>query len=84
MDKKTYFDFDTASATFLDTSKLGISQGAWLKVTKDSPGIVYFKKNLLPFQACRVFKRGVQIEKIQVPRVWCQLIQSPPDVVAVR
>lgn len=39
----------------------------WSKSTKDSPGIVYFKNNfstLLPFQACRVFKRGVQIEKI--------------------
>ena len=44
MGKKTFFDFDTASATFLNTSKLGISQVGWLKMTKDNPGIVYFKK----------------------------------------
>ena len=31
MGKKTDFDFDTASVTFLNTSKLGISQVAWLK-----------------------------------------------------
>ncbi|KAL4143267.1 hypothetical protein QTP88_005620 [Uroleucon formosanum] len=49
------------------TSKLGISKVAWLKVIKDSPGIVYFKNNfssLLPFQTCNIFKLGIQIENL--------------------
>lgn len=66
----------------MDTSKLGISQVAWLKVTKDSPGIVYFKKNfstLLPFQTCKVFKRGIKIQNIINTE-----IKSLPDMVPLK
>ncbi|KAL4126409.1 hypothetical protein QTP88_010631 [Uroleucon formosanum] len=82
MGKKTFFDFDTASAKFLDTSKLGISKVVWLKVTKDSPGIVYFKNNfssLLPFQTCNIFKRGIQIENLINAE-----IESLPGVVPLK
>lgn len=55
IENQTFFDFNTASVYFSDTSKLGISQVARLKVTKDNQGIIYFKRNfstLLLFQTC--------------------------------
>ncbi|KAL4131483.1 hypothetical protein QTP88_008791 [Uroleucon formosanum] len=82
MGKKTFFDFDTASEKFLDASKLGISKVAWLKVTKNSSGIVYFKNNfsfLLPFQTCNIFKLGIQIENLINAE-----IESLPGVVPLK
>lgn len=72
MGNKTFFDFDTPSAKYVDRSKLGISQVSWLKVTKDNLGIIYFMKNfstLLPVQTCRVFKWRLQIENITNPEI---------------
>jgi len=51
-------------------------------VTKDSPGIVYFKNNfnsLLPFQTCNIFKRGIQIENLINAE-----IESLPGVVPLK
>ena len=67
-DEKTFFDFDAASSALLDTSKLGISKASWLRVSKDDPGFVLYKRNysdIAPWEKCRVLKPGITIASIK-------------------
>ncbi|XP_072399045.1 LOW QUALITY PROTEIN: uncharacterized protein [Diabrotica undecimpunctata] len=67
-DEKTFFDFDAASSAFLNTAKLGISTAVWIRVSKDNPGTVMYKKSysdLAPWESCIVLKLGITATTIK-------------------
>lgn len=60
-----FFDFDSVGETYITTKKLGISSVSLIKVCKDQPNDVLFKKTFFgDWQKCRVLKKGVKIEDL--------------------
>lgn len=69
-----FFDFDTASAKYIVTSKLRITQASWLRVTKTDPGVVSYKQNfneLVGWEKCHVLKKGITVENIKSAELTC-------------
>lgn len=63
-----FFNFDAASRTFINTKALGISKVTCLRITKDEPGYVSYKKSyseLEEWSKCYVFQGGVTVEDIK-------------------
>lgn len=54
-----FFDFDRASAAYINTTKLGISKITWMKVTRNSPGFVFCKDN---FSDLGDFKKNLHLQ----------------------
>ena len=68
MGECSFFDFDKISSKCIDTSKLGITQASWLRVTKEEPGLVLYRKNfsvLTGWEKCRVLKKGVTVQNLR-------------------
>lgn len=57
-----FFYFDSASSKYIDTSKLVVSKASCLRITKEYPGVVFYKTSVSDLAAWaqqNVFKRGV-------------------------
>lgn len=53
-----FFDFDSVGETYITTKKLGVSSVSLIKVCKDQPNDVLFKKTFFgDWQKCRVLKK---------------------------
>jgi hypothetical protein len=65
---KGFFDFCAAADEYLNTTKLGISQLAWLRIEESDLSSVYWKKSFRaddPFQKTRILKRGVTVTDLR-------------------
>ena len=68
LDMGDFFWFGSASSKYIDTLKLDISQASWLLITKDDPGVVFYKNgfnDLLQWQRCRVLKKAYNVDHIR-------------------
>lgn len=62
---ENFFNFDLAGENYITTKKLGISSLSLMKVCKDEPNNVLFKKTFFgEWQKCHVLKKGVKIEDL--------------------
>lgn len=62
-----FFDFEKAASETIITSKLGISKLSCIKICKENPGYVFYKKSfndLVPWEQCRVLKKNKTMEDI--------------------
>lgn len=68
MGEKKFLDFCSASSKYIDTSKLGITQTSWMRITKDDPGVVFYKtgfSDLLQWKKLSVLKKAYNIDHIK-------------------
>lgn len=58
-----FFNFDLAGEKFIVTKKLGISSLSMIKICKEEPNCVLFKKTFFgDWQKCHILKKGIKIE----------------------
>ena len=63
-----FFDFDATTRMYINTKALGISKITCVRITKDEPGYVSYKKSyseLEVWNKCYFFKEGVTVEDIK-------------------